>query len=144
MGQAGSAGRFSLGVSQGYGKWWLGLQPYKRSVRLHIPITHIASSCSAGAVNQSTSMWALPGGLASPSTTAGFQKGACQEQVFQEARAENARLLVTEIWKSCCITLKSISYSSNTSHRTSPNSRRGELHRHVNPGRRSSLGHLWR
>ena len=74
------------------------LQASEGSAGLDGHITHIASSqrwlsakSSAGAVNQSTFMWAPSGVLASPSRAAGFQKGACQEPVSQETKAETAQ-----------------------------------------------------
>lgn len=93
------------------GTWWLRPRSWKGSAGLHTRITDLASGGrrlsakrSAGAVNQSPFMWAVPGVLAAPGTAAGFHKGTCQEQVLQETRAETSRLLATETWKSRCIT----------------------------------------
>lgn len=75
------------------------------------------------AVHWSTFTRALPGGLALPSMAAGFQEGACQEQVFQETQRRVCNSW-WQPWKSCCVT-STVSCLSKMSHRASPRSSRG-------------------
>ena len=83
-------------------------------------------------------MWAPPGVLASPSRVAGFQKGACQEQEFQETQAETAQSLEIRLYHVHWV------LSTKNKLQSLPKFQERGLHTGVNAGRRGSLGGcLW-
>ena len=99
---------FTRGLS--CGPWWPRPQSPKGTARLHTRITGIAgggrrlSAKSSAGPSTGALSCGLSLGLASPGTAAGFHKGTCQEQVFQETQPETSRLLATETRKSGCVT----------------------------------------